>query len=270
MKINAITNNNIKSFNFCAGKTKLYTDFDGTYFPSYEYLIFCNAPNDVAMIRKMYKSFQDFLNIAKEQFEIIISTGRDMFDFAKVLDIFKKANVDIPEIHGYVFEDGFEEMKNYNMENFSINPNDFPNKLYQPKEQVRKIVENNSNDLVIVAGNEWNDVDMLNPLNYIDIFNAEYNRCLTMEELLDRKEVIDALQKLPLISIVASDSRNISQLLKLKELLDKKGIHKIFHAKKPEKELLQQIKKGMQVYCMENSEYKNNLGLDLKKEIMNN
>jgi len=264
MKINAIKPN----INFNAGKTKLYTDFDGTYFPSNQYFVQFRIPSDILMLQKMYGAFQKFFNIAQGQFETIVTTGRDIFDLEKALNIFKKSNVNIPPFQGYIFEDGLKEMKNYDMEDFSFNPEDFPNKLYQPKEQVRKIIKENSNDLVIVTGNDWNDADMLNPLNYIDIFGVEYNRCISLEELLDREDVINAIKKLPLISIVAGNNDSMKEILKIKHLLDKKGIHKIFQAKKPQTELLQKIKEGMRVYSMENSEYKNNLSTELQKEIL--
>ena len=264
MKINAITSN----ISFRAGKTKLYTDFDGTYFPTSQYFVQLKIPSDISMLQNMYNSFQRFFDAAQEQFAIIITTGRNMFNFENVLNLFKNSNIDIPPFQGYIFEDGLEEMKNYDMEDFSLNPDYFPNKLYQPKQEVKKIVEKNSNDLVIVAGNDWNDVDMLNPLNYIDIFGAEYNHCISLEELLDRKDVINAIKNLPLVSIVAGDSDKTREILKIKHLLDERGIHKIFHAKKPQTELLQKIKQGMQVYSLENSEYKNNLSAEIQKEIL--
>ena len=267
MKISPVKS--ITKYNYCAGKTQLYTDFDGTYFPSNQYFVMFKYPSDISMLQKMYSGFQGFFNIAKEQFETIITTGRDMFDFKRAIDIFQKSNVTFPQVQGYVFGDGLMELKDssLNLNSVSMTEEDFPNKLYQPKAQVKRIVENNSNDLIIVAGNDWNDVDMLNPLNYLDVFNIEYNRCIDLEDLLNQEDILDALRKMPLVSIVSGNSKNIAGILKIKHILDKKGIYKIFYAKNPETELLKRIKQGMYIYSQDNEEYRNNLNPLLLNEI---
>ena len=273
MKIFAITSGNVKSMNFRAGKTKLYTDFDGTFFPSNQFLVKFKLPDEILKLQKMYCGFSKFFEAAKGQFSTIITTGRDISDMEKAITVLKNSDIKFPPVQGYVFEDGLAQTNespvfDFNNSTILFYDDDFPNKLTQTKNEVRKIVETESNDLVIVAGNEWNDADMLNPLNYIDIFDVEYNRCIDIEQLLSRDDVLNAIRKLPLVSIVSSKSKNLKMILKIKKILDKKGIYKIFYAKNPESELLEKIKQGMFLYGLENNEYKKNLSPKLKQMLM--
>jgi len=57
-------------------------------------------------------------------------------------------------------------------------------------------------------------------------------------------------------------------LLKIKEILDSKGIHKIFTAQNPAGEFLDKIKIGMLSYGNENDGYKYNLGYNFYSELL--
>lgn len=402
MRISNNTNVNITKLNFCAGHTKLYTDFDGTYFPFPQDAIIERDSGCISQLNKMYSSFAQFSKLAKDKLSILITTGRSKLEMYGVLNDFKESKVDINLPDGYIFRDGLEEVKN--CENGSLNdvssshffsqkedikqiiksidseitiiepiankwingrgnetlsvlfeklsPSKrqkyasvvaedngilelaFPSnvdtepfvfafkkyyeainapvdikaykndknlqvpqqldatakgytykpsnsifirpktdgiktdKLIKPKKEVKEIVENNLNDLVIVAGDASNDITMLNPLNYIDIFGVLYDKNAPIEQLLENKDVLNALNKLPLVSIIAGDNSCMKQLLKIKEILDKKGIRKIFVAKNPSTDFLNRIKLGMLVYSDENNQYKYNLGYNLYKEIL--
>lgn len=146
--------------------------------------------------------------------------------------------------------------------------NETTDKLNAPKEAVKKIIEKNSNDLVIVTGDGGNDETMLNPLNYLDLYGIEVDKSLPMDEILEDKEVIKALKKLPLVPIVAGEGKPLSNILELKQILDRKRIRIIQHAKNPENELLAKIKRGMHEYSDRNDEYKYALGRKLYSQIM--
>lgn len=141
-------------------------------------------------------------------------------------------------------------------------------KLAEPKELVKGIIEEKSNDLVIVAGDGSNDESMLNPLNYIDLFGIKIDKSKSISELLEDKEVIEALKKLPLIPIIAGKSKALTHIIEMKKILDKKGIKIIQHAINPETELIGKIKRAMHEYSDRNNEYKFGLGIKLYMEIM--
>ncbi|MBQ7287957.1 MAG: hypothetical protein IJW73_09370 [Candidatus Gastranaerophilales bacterium] len=394
--------NNLSNFNFCAGKTRLYTDFDGTYFPFSQDSIRKEDENSVSSANKMYAGFRDFVAKAKEKFSILITTGRNKWEMFGALNDFKKSGVDINLPDGYIFSNGVEELKNVEKENLKntlkpylftrkeeikqliqeiddeitiieplanmritgredetlkalfreLKPQDrkkyvslvsetsgmlelaFPpdieiepyvekisayykkhkipvdiefyysdsirhvpcqegsnaepvykkantifvrpakdgikaDKLNKPKQEIREIIKNNSNDLVVVAGDDSNDFEMLNPLNYLDIFGVSIDENMPIEEILAQEEVLSAISKLPLVSIVTGENRCMGEILKIKEELDKKGIHKIFNAKNPSEEFLAKLKEGMLIYSGENTEYRDNLGVELLEEILN-
>ena len=146
--------------------------------------------------------------------------------------------------------------------------NDPVNKLDKPKEQVRRIVEEKGDDLVIVAGDGSNDAQMLNPLNYVDIYGLNIDKSQPVEYILSDPNVVDAIKQLPLICIVAGNGSNLGSILEIKKSLDEKGISKILWAEDSKSELLPKIKRGMLIYSDLNSEYKYNLGYDLYREIL--
>ena len=145
-----------------------------------------------------------------------------------------------------------------------------PNKLEEPKNAVKEIIQRQTNDLVIVAGNDSNDEEMLNPLNYLDILNIDIDKSASIEDTLQRNEVLEGIKKLPFISIVVGNSQSLNKIRQIKKNLDKKGIHRIFSIENPSDALLKKIKYGMLVYSEENKKYKYSLGYDLYKELLNN
>lgn len=385
--------------NFRAGKTGLYTDFDGTYFPFHQEILENQEEPLFSQAARMYDAFSKFINKGKEKFKVIITTGRSLIEMQNVLNFLEKSNLPFPQQKNYILRNGLEEieaadegylkstkaaqltesfpsevknivissfdniavyepetnknMYHYGKSSFEYlyrkNPSDkyvsisaedngtielafssnintdecygkikryiadnniqasvekcnndkhfympyksddnseysyIPanmifirpllnntaiDKLKQPKEHVKAIIENNENDLVIAAGDDFNDAEMLNPLNYLDIYGIQIDPDADIEETLSRPDVKDAIKKLPLISIVAGNGRNLQTVLYIKELLDRQGIHKILTAKNPEKDLLNKVKRGMHIYSDINSEYKYNLGIDLYREIL--
>ena len=80
--------------------------------------------------------------------------------------------------------------------------------------------------------------------------------------------MLKAINALPLVSIVSREEQSLESILYMKAVLDNKGIHKILSARKPNVDLLEQIKFAMLAYGDENSKYKFNMGYDLYKEIL--
>ncbi|MBQ9245772.1 hypothetical protein IJ182_05855 [bacterium] len=402
MRINSNLNFNKKNYSFCAGKTKLYTDFDGTYFPYPQDSIVYENTQNISEANKMYSGFKKFADLAKEKFSIVITTGRSRLEMLGMLRDFEKSKVDFYEPEGYIFRDGFEE--NNNIKNGSLVDNSssrflnekedikqiihtinnqitileplsnkritgnsdrnlislfkeqapekrknyvsfvsetsglielsFPpntdtqkyyekisnyyyekgipvdirvynndknmyvpiqndstsegytflpgnvilikhknddepiDKLYQPKRAVKEILQNQTNDLVIVAGDSSNDIKMLNPLNYIDTLDIYPDKNKSVDELLKDDKVLSAIDELPLIIILAGENKSIEPIRKMKDALDDKGIHKIFNAKYPDSDFLNKIKQGMLIYSEQNDDFKYNLSFELYEELM--
>ena len=112
MRISNNTNlniiNSITKFNFCAGYTKLYTDFDGTYFPFSQESIVYHDNESITKANQMYSTFRNFIGIAKEKFSLLVTTGRSALEMYGILNYFKERNVDFNMPKGYIFRDGLE------------------------------------------------------------------------------------------------------------------------------------------------------------------
>lgn len=404
MKISGCTNLNLnfKQPAFKAGKTTLYTDFDGTYFPFSQDSIIYEDKFVIKSANNMYSALEEFKETAKEKFSTIITTGRSRLEMKTVLEDLDYADVSVLKPDGYIFRDGTDEIyinndtdseetvnpdfikdlkkltgitkkinknittirskTNKNIHNdcfyslealfkeipaeqqkeyvsfvaendkmiemvfppdidtaeyeekikqyyegnetpvsivsykndknfwvpvyneeakngYDIKPGNVilikymkdgivPDKLNQPKKAVKDIVENNSNDLIIVAGDGSNDKSMLNPLNYIDIFGINKDDEKSLEDFLSDEKVLSALKDLPLISIIAGDGKGLEDIVRIKKILDGKKIRKIFIAKNPDNDLLAKIKNGMYVHCENNDDYKFGLGFKLYGEIL--
>ncbi len=91
-------------------------------------------------------------------------------------------------------------------------------KLYDTKEAVKRARLNN--DFVIAAGNGSNDIEMLNPLNYIDTkgFSSDLKNA---DKLLEKPEIVKQLKDLPFVGIVVKNDKN--KLAKLFKLFGKFG-----------------------------------------------
>ena len=400
MKISRFTNTNITNYNFCAGHTKLYTDFDGTYFPFSQNLLENNDPPTCNAINTMYRLFDDFKKIAKDKFSSIITTGRSRIEMKRMLYDFKSAKTNFSSPDEYIFRDGLEKTtldengrpdldssshflydtagitgiiktidsdiniiysstnksiqndpnnsleaqfkklpinkrRKYvsvvsedngmvelifspnidsslfldkikeHFQNQQVSINHYTNdrnfyipvqkdkqdekyafepahvimikpmqkgkivdKLNDPKDSVKDVIRNKSNNLVIVAGDGSNDINMLNPFNYLDLYGINIDKTKTPEELISDPIIAKAIEKLPLMVVVAGQKDDLNSILKIKDLLEEKHIYKIFVAKNPSKDLLEKIKQGMLVYSDNNDEYKYNLGFGLYKELL--
>ena len=144
-------------------------------------------------------------------------------------------------------------------------------KLFDVKEAVKNIVYNDTNDFVIAAGDEINDEEMLNPLNYIDIFGVKIDKNRSVNEILQNKEVLDALDKLPLKLIIVGDSPNLKHLKQMDRILKSKNIDIMTCINSPDDKrdgLSNAIKKAMFRYSERNDEYLYYMGMDLFKYLL--
>ena len=88
-----------------------------------------------------------------------------------------------------------------------------PDKFDIIKEEVRKIQDSHSDDLIIVAGDGYNDEMMLNPLNYLE-----------GSKDIDNPKCIEELSQLPLRSIICADDPKLESLRELSKKLKEKGL----------------------------------------------
>lgn len=402
MKTTNVKLSNDTKLIFKAGKTKFYTDFDGTYFPFPQNAITSKKEPYYSLLKNMYSLFYGFKKNAKEKFNTIITTGRSKIELKTAKNDIISAGIDFPAIEYFILRDGLDKSKDIDNKAETSLPNDLnkikndiecivksidrnivilfpttnksiqndylnsfeslhgklpnhhnnryisivmedngiielmfapnintkeyldrltnyintnelqyevdllendknfwvpsqnnnnekkewqpanviiltpikqgkaPNKLEEPKNAVKEIIQRQTNDLVIVAGNDSNDEEMLNPLNYLDILNIDIDKSASIEDTLQRNEVLEGIKKLPFISIVVGNSQSLNKIRQIKKNLDKKGIHRIFSIENPSDALLKKIKYGMLVYSEENKKYKYSLGYDLYKELLNN
>ena len=144
-------------------------------------------------------------------------------------------------------------------------------KLYDVKEEVKAVVVNDTNDFVIAAGDEINDEEMLNPLNYIDIFGINIDKNKPINEILENENVLDAIYKLPLKIIIVGNSPNLEHLREMDRILKSKGIDKITCINSPDDPqngLANAIKKAMYKYSEQNDEYSYYMGMNLFKYLL--
>jgi len=151
-------------------------------------------------------------------------------------------------------------------------------KYHDVQRKVKKITENNLNDLVIVSGDGKNDLKMLNLFNYID------GSDITVINNFEMPEIIEKLKKIPAIAIFV-DNGNYRKAKGKTPVLDPLGIkdHEMFfnfdgnvrfihvdpgNPQKPQN-LLEATLVAIKEYSKRNPEFRNNLPKELKEKIDN-
>lgn len=364
MKINPLQNTgkDYTHFPFCSKKI-LYTDFDSTYFPFTREDV---RPENAPQFSKMYLPFGEFKKSEKDDFQIMVTTGRSKNDFEHTLSLIKNAGVDFCHPDGLITSNGanaflfikgkngteaadvteFEEepfvdiaqkfieitkeqdpdtlitealingkterygkysseyaldnnpkRKNKHIElardgkyniaaNFSKEVNDdaivaklrdfiignnlpfsiehykdspfdtvtkytpygkihesanvlfvkysadgeIPDKFNIVEKKLKEVAESGEGDIVIAAGDSFNDEKMLNPLNYLEAMGIN-TEDRSEDELLEDKNVIAALQKMPLRVIICGNYGTLDSLRELNKKLLQKDVHIITEAK---------------------------------------
>ena len=144
-------------------------------------------------------------------------------------------------------------------------------KLYDVKEAVKKVITEKTDDLIIAAGDEFNDEEMLNPLNYLDLLGVKYDKNKPLKEILNDANLLKAINKLPLKIIIVGQSPSLSHLREMNKILRNNGIDKISCINSPNSEnagLLNEIQKSILKYSDENDEFSYHLDLNLYKYLV--
>ena len=141
------------------------------------------------------------------------------------------------------------------------------NKLYDTKKAVEKAIK--TNDLVITAGDGKNDLEMLNPLNYIETDDLAPELKKEIQEvsdkniakILENSTVVERLRKLPFVGIVVkSEDSTINSLLSHFKQFNK--IIEIENGK-----LQEGISQAIKMYAKDNSEFAESMSEKLKTEL---
>ena len=144
-------------------------------------------------------------------------------------------------------------------------------KLYDVKNALKNVVQNNTNDLIIAAGDDSNDEEMLNPLNYLDIYGIKINKEIPAPVLLQDDRVLDAIAKMPFCSIIVGSSERLEHLREMDRHLREKGINKMIcipDSLDKNNGFLNAIKTAMYNYAEQNPEYSYEMGMDLYTSLM--
>jgi len=170
---------------------------------------------------------QKYISVAKDgkyNAEIVISKNIDFFEITSLIKKYIDEN-DLPFIvehhRNAVYTKGFEYINNEKIEvranlillKYTQNKT-LIDKLDIIKKEVKRIQENNSDEYIIIAGDGYNDMEMLNPLNYIE-----------SDKDIDNPEVLAKLQALPLKIIICGGNPVLDGLRDLASKLTEKGIN---------------------------------------------
>lgn len=111
MKITAFSNN----LNFTAGKTKILSDFDGTFMPKeFSHDIICNdtPPVDKDAFSSYFGAFSDFFNSQNKngkKTELTISTGRNLYEFNYYMKKIRQKGLSVPNPDKLIITNGGDE-----------------------------------------------------------------------------------------------------------------------------------------------------------------
>lgn len=242
MKITSSSN-----ISFSAGKVHFYSDFDGTYLPVSQSKI--NLGINISEMRTYSEKMNNFFENTKDNIDFHITTQRSYDSYKECVKLLRDKKIFLPFPQSLITEGGYKEF--FNSKNIFFTCDIFPfkqdihkvrpsgeakNKSYNTKLLVEDTLK--QNDIIITAGNDKNDKELLNPLKYINLkefekksVNKEFFKKRTSEKLEELKliyegknpklkqelESIGLLQKieeLPLYSIVVKKaSKPISEKL---------------------------------------------------------
>ena len=151
--------------------------------------------------------------------------------------------------------------------------NDTLNKDFDTREAVKSAIKNN--DLVIVAGDGINDLEMLNPISYlkdnapqtlIDKYKSDifYNSETLIQALDSDKDLADFFLKIPFTGIIVKQEDNSTDLQILEPFTNGR-YKKIIVVNQGE--LQNGIQEAIKLYSAQNSEYKSELSSDVYAQL---
>ena len=112
MQINSISQNiNVKNNpNFKAGKVRLFSDFDKTFFPGNHHDLFCNyEAKYYDAMKKYFDNFRGFLNRTKKDLSFSITTGRTYAEFETMAEKARERNLVMPLPDTLIVKNGSDE-----------------------------------------------------------------------------------------------------------------------------------------------------------------
>lgn len=121
MKVNSIQNQNLS---FTAGKVKLYSDFDGTYFPESQSNLYDIKPERVEELNSHFKDFNTFFENTKGDLTFKITTGRTFGEYKNISEIIKSKGIMMPYPESFIAKNGSDEYITTN--NFGFYSKNFP------------------------------------------------------------------------------------------------------------------------------------------------
>lgn len=144
-------------------------------------------------------------------------------------------------------------------------------KLYDVKDALKKVITGSTDDLIIAAGDESNDEEMLNPLNYLDLYGINIDKHKPVSEILKDENALEALGKMPFAAIIVGSSKKLDHLREMDKMLREKGINKIIcipDSLDKNNGFVEAIKTAMYDYAEKNPLYSYEMGMDLYTSLM--
>lgn len=144
-------------------------------------------------------------------------------------------------------------------------------KLYDVKDALKKVINGSTDDLIIAAGDESNDEEMLNPLNYLDLYGINIDKHKPVSEILKDENALEALGKMPFAAIIVGSSKKLDHLREMDKMLREKGINKIICIRDSldkNNGFVEAIKTAMYDYAEKNPLYSYEMGMDLYTSLM--
>ena len=287
------------NLSFKAGKVQLYSDFDGTYFPAKETDLYSKPPKPS---KNYCKKMDEFFKSTDGDVVFHITTGRSIEGYKDISEKIKKKGLQLPLPDTLIVHNGSDEFKKSGSDADFYKKGIFPfstknriwrkeknapaTKLNNTKQALLQAIQNK--DIVIAAGNDINDFEMLNPLEYIDFtkyknnsfqdfYNGDMEKKLKdLKSVLNgektdyinglRKELnsngfIEEIKNLPLYSIVAG--KNNSDLSLISETF--KPLGKVIEIS--DGTLDENIKEIVKLHAKKSPEFKQGMSDKFKKFI---
>ena len=135
-------------------------------------------------------------------------------------------------------------------------------KLFDLRKAVKEVIQKRSDDLVVIAGDDVNDIDCLNPLNYVDLIGLSTPKPNQYDDFI--KQHRREIQSLPIVSIVAGDNPKLHMLRDMADKINAPTVKKIISIDNTNVVLADGIKDGITSYAGQNANFASNLPKELQ------
>lgn len=217
MKIIQISQINTISFN--AGKTTIFSDFDGTYM-AFKHSDVCSKNHIFSQIKsrdyfnKIFQNYTNFMKKAQQDIEFIITTGRSKFEYTYFIDKIKELGLFYQSPSKLITRDG-NDYYNIHDEKFLVNKERLQNIEQQTNWNKSKI----ENDLKSILNKNFKDICFINtPINKNEY---DYGN-LSLEYAL---KALNNKDRMNYVSFTSGD--NLFLEIALAENIDIQKVHQI-------------------------------------------